>query len=119
MPDDFTLLLLRNRGIESKEEIEKFLNPSYDEHLHDPLLMKNMPEAAERLAKAIVSGERICAWTDYDCDGIPAAVLLYDFLESFDQHHEDTLDFPLGLEVLIRLSYLRSKTIPNIRHGVF
>ncbi len=89
MPDDFTLMLLRKRGIETKEEIEKFLNPSYDEHLHDPLLMKNMPEAAKRLAKAILSGERICAWTDYDCDGIPAAVILHDFLEKVGANFEN------------------------------
>jgi single-stranded-DNA-specific exonuclease len=89
MPDDFTLMLLRNRGIESKEEIEKFLNPSYDLHLHDPLLMKNMREAAERLAAAILSGERICAWTDYDCDGIPAAVILHDFLQKVGANFEN------------------------------
>lgn len=89
MPDDFTLMLLRKRGILTKEEIERFLNPSYDLHLHDPLLMKNMPQAAERLAKAILSGERICAWTDYDCDGIPAAVLLHDFLTKVGANFEN------------------------------
>ncbi len=88
MPDDFTLLLLRNRGVETKEDIERFLNPSYDLHLYDPLLMKNMREAAERLGAAILSGERIAAWTDYDCDGIPAAVLLHDFLQKAGANFE-------------------------------
>ena len=88
MPDDFTLLLLRKRGIETREEIETFLNPSYDEHLHDPLLMKNMPDAAKRLGYAIKTGERIAAWTDYDCDGIPAAVLLQDFLKKVGANFE-------------------------------
>ncbi|MDO8624228.1 MAG: single-stranded-DNA-specific exonuclease RecJ [bacterium] len=88
MLDDFTLLLLRKRGIETKEAIEKFLNPSYDLHLHDPLLMKNMPEAAKRFAKAITTGERIAAWTDYDCDGLPSAVLLHDFLKKVGANFE-------------------------------
>lgn len=89
MPDDFTLLLLRNRGVETKEDIERFLNPSYDLHLHDPLLMKNMPLAAERLAQAILTKERVVVWTDYDCDGIPAAVLLHDFLQKLGANFEN------------------------------
>ncbi|HUY62267.1 MAG TPA: single-stranded-DNA-specific exonuclease RecJ [Candidatus Paceibacterota bacterium] len=78
--DDFSAALLARRGIATREEAARFLNPSYDEHLHDPLLMTDMPKAAARLAKAIANGERIAAWTDYDCDGGPAAVLLHDFL---------------------------------------
>ncbi len=81
MVDELTLRLLRKRGVEKKEEIEKFLHPSYDEHLHDPLLMKNMPEAAKRLGDAILTGEKIVVWSDYDCDGIPGGVLMHDFLK--------------------------------------
>ena len=33
--DDLTSALLARRGILNKEDAEKFLNPSYDEHLHD------------------------------------------------------------------------------------
>lgn len=86
--DDLTNLLLAKRGITTKEEAEMFLNPSYDEHLIDPLLIKNMEKAAKRLAAGILSGERICAWTDYDCDGVPAAVILHDFLEKVGANYE-------------------------------
>ncbi|MFH1178408.1 MAG: DHH family phosphoesterase, partial [bacterium] len=79
--DDLTAALLARRGILTKENAEIFLNPSYDEHLHDPLLMQDMSLAAKRLGMAIQSGERIAIWSDYDCDGIPGAVLLHDFLE--------------------------------------
>jgi single-stranded-DNA-specific exonuclease len=79
--DDLTAALLAHRGIVTKEEAQKFLNPSYDEHLHDPLLMTDMKKAAERLGTAIQSGERIAVWSDYDCDGIPGAVVLHDFLK--------------------------------------
>ncbi|KKW42359.1 MAG: hypothetical protein UY91_C0004G0017 [Parcubacteria group bacterium GW2011_GWB1_55_9] len=37
--DDLTAALLARRGILTKEDAEKFLNPSYDNHLHDPFLM--------------------------------------------------------------------------------
>lgn len=79
--DDLTAALLARRGVLSKAEARRFLAPSYDEHLHDPLLMTDMPKAAERLAAAIRSGEKITVWSDYDCDGIPGGVLLHDFLK--------------------------------------
>ena len=79
--DDLTAALLARRGIATKAAAEKFLNPSYDEHLHDPLLMTDMEKAARRLASAIKAGEKIAVWSDYDCDGIPGAVVLHDFLQ--------------------------------------
>ncbi|MFA6408255.1 MAG: DHH family phosphoesterase, partial [Candidatus Paceibacterota bacterium] len=79
--DDLTAALLARRGIITKEAAEQFLNPSYDLHLHDPLLMTDMPKAARRLADAILANEKIAVWSDYDCDGIPGGVLLHDFLK--------------------------------------
>ena len=73
--------MLSRRGIVTKEDAEKFLSPSYDTHLHDPLLMTDMRRAARRFADAILAGEKIAVWSDYDCDGIPGAVLLHDFLQ--------------------------------------
>jgi single-stranded-DNA-specific exonuclease len=79
--DDMTASLLARRGITTAEEAEAFLSPSYDEHIHDPMLMTDMPKAAERLAKAIASSEKVAVWSDYDCDGIPGGVLMHDFLK--------------------------------------
>ncbi len=86
--DDLTAALLARRGITTKEEAERFLNPSYDEHLHDPFLMVDMRKAAERFARAITSGEKIAVWSDYDCDGIPGATLLHDFLKKAGANFE-------------------------------
>ncbi len=79
--DDLTAALLARRGVSTAEDAERFLNPSYDQHLHDPLLMTDMPKAAERLARAIAESERIAVWSDYDCDGVPGGVVLHDFLQ--------------------------------------
>lgn len=79
--DDFTASLLARRGITTEEAAEAFLSPSYDEHIHDPMLMIDMPKASERLARAISNKEKITVWSDYDCDGIPGAVVLHDFLK--------------------------------------
>ncbi|MBI5405610.1 single-stranded-DNA-specific exonuclease RecJ [Candidatus Kaiserbacteria bacterium] len=87
--DDLTAALLARRGVLTKEAAEKFLNPSYDAHLHDPFLMTDMHKASERLARAILTGEKIAVWSDYDCDGIPGAVLLHDFLKKAGANFEN------------------------------
>jgi len=87
--DDLTAALLARRGIFKKEDADKFLNPSYDLHLHDPLLMTDMRKAAERFSRAILSGEKIAVWSDYDCDGIPGGVLLHDFLKKAGANFEN------------------------------
>lgn len=73
--------LLYHRGISKKEEAEKFLNPDYDMHVHDPYALKDMEKAVGRIEKAIRDNEKIAIWSDYDCDGIPAGVVLHDFLK--------------------------------------
>ena len=35
-----------------------------------------------QLQQALDSGERICVYGDYDCDGVTATALLYSFLEA-------------------------------------
>lgn len=87
--DDLTASLLVRRGILTKEGAEKFLNPSYDSHIYDPFLMTDMRKAAERFARAIVNGEKIVVWSDYDCDGIPGGVLLHDFLAKAGANFEN------------------------------
>jgi len=80
MPNDFLDILLKKRTI-SPEDHDAFLNPSYDTHIHDPFLMKDMEKAVLRIKTAISSNEKIAIFADYDCDGIPGAVVLHDFFK--------------------------------------
>src|SRR3989338_4985429 len=73
--------LLYGRGIVSVEEAEKFLNPNYDTHTHDPFALKDMEKAVERILLAVQNDERIAIFSDYDADGIPGAVVLHDFFK--------------------------------------
>lgn len=77
--DTWLRKLLFNRGVTSKEQAKAFLSPSYDEHLHDPFLLHDMEKAVERILRAITNNEKIIIYSDYDCDGIPGAVVLHDF----------------------------------------
>ncbi|MFA5773595.1 MAG: single-stranded-DNA-specific exonuclease RecJ [Candidatus Paceibacterota bacterium] len=80
MPNHTELLdiLLTNRGI-SIEDRERFLNPSFEEHLYNPYLMKDMERAVVRIFEAIEAKEEILIYSDYDCDGIPSSVIMHDF----------------------------------------
>ncbi len=67
--------LLIARGCHDESSASRFLNPSHD-HLHDPYLMRGMPEAVERLLRAIDNAEPILVYGDYDVDGTTGTALL-------------------------------------------
>lgn len=73
--------LLEKRGILDEAQAEIFLNPDYERDLHDPFLMKDMEKACVRLFEAIEGKEKIVIYADYDCDGIPGAVILTDLFK--------------------------------------
>lgn len=80
--------LLYNRGIKNKEDIEKFLYPSYEKDIYDPFLIKDMDKACDRIIKAIKNNEKIVVYGDYDCDGIPASTIMNEFFEKIGyQNH--------------------------------
>src|SRR3989339_466270 len=74
--------LLAKRGITDPAQAEIFLNPNYERDLHDPFLMKDMERACVRLFEAIENEEKIIIYADYDCDGIPGAVIIQDLFSA-------------------------------------
>jgi single-stranded-DNA-specific exonuclease len=79
MQTDLLDLLLTKRGITTQEDRDKFLNPDYMRDTFDPYLLPDMHSAVDRILKAVKENERICVYSDYDCDGIPGAVIFSDF----------------------------------------
>ncbi len=74
--------LLVRRGVETFDQVLKFFKPSLD-NLLDPFLMKDMDVAVERLRRAVVAGEKILVYGDYDVDGTTAVALVYSFIRRF------------------------------------
>lgn len=74
--------LLLKRGITNEEEVDIFLNPDYERDFHNPFLMRDMERACARLYDAIEKDEKTIIYADYDCDGIPGAVILSDLFEN-------------------------------------
>ncbi len=103
--------LLFHRGIEGGKQAEVFLNPDYVSGVHDPFLMKNMEKTVNRIFEAIEKNEKIAIYSDYDCDGIPAGVILHDFFKKIGYHnfenyipHRHTEGFGLNSEAMKSLS---------------
>jgi len=102
--------LLTNRNLTDTTEIATFLEPQYEAGLHDPWLLHDIKMAVERIQMATRTGEQIAIYSDYDCDGIPGAVIMNDFFkmlsyENFeiyipDRHKEG---YGLQIESLIRI----------------
>ncbi|MBO6879381.1 single-stranded-DNA-specific exonuclease RecJ [Winogradskyella sp.] len=79
--NDIVATLLLQRGIESYEAAKTFFRPSFED-LHDPFLMKDMDKAVARIEKAIVEGENILVYGDYDVDGTTSVALMSSYLKT-------------------------------------
>ena len=78
--------ILEKKGFDlnNNKEIEKFLNPKWERDLFDHKKIKDINKSVERIKKAIDTDEKIVIYADYDCDGIPGAVILHDFFEKIN-----------------------------------
>ncbi len=78
-PAELESLLAERLGL-TEETKNNFLYPQYE--LADPFLFADMKKAVARLYAAVRSGEHIGIFADYDCDGIPGAVVLLDLFKA-------------------------------------
>jgi single-stranded-DNA-specific exonuclease len=73
--------LLYNRGISEPSQIETFLNA--DSRLEsDPFLLPDIHQAVSRTYQALLTGEEIAIYGDFDADGITATALLVQGLSA-------------------------------------
>jgi single-stranded-DNA-specific exonuclease len=77
-PVELEALLVQRLGLDS-ETHKAFLEPEYK--LGDLFAFTDMKQAVERLHKAVSEKEHIGIYADYDCDGIPGAVVLVDLFK--------------------------------------
>ncbi|QDK38102.1 single-stranded-DNA-specific exonuclease RecJ [Bdellovibrio sp. NC01] len=67
--------LLAARGFTEAQQVDKLLFPKLAD-LKDPLALKGMSQALERLGQAYLNGEKICIYADFDLDGTSGLALL-------------------------------------------
>ena len=76
---DLVTQLLLSRGVDP-QDVERHRNPSLRGFLPDPSALRDMDAAAERLAQAVLTGETMTVYGDYDVDGATSAALLIRLL---------------------------------------
>ncbi len=117
--------VLLNRGIETAEDAEEFLNPDYEKGLHNPFLLSGMEKAVERILLAIREGECVVIFGDYDADGVSASVIFCEFFkkigfENFHVHIPDrNLDgYGLSMEAVDKLIKEKTELIVTVDCGI-
>ena len=78
---DLVTQLLLARGV-AENDVERHRNPSLRAFLPDPSALRDMDAAAERLAQAVLTGETMTVYGDYDVDGATSAALLIRLLRA-------------------------------------
>ncbi|MBY6014014.1 single-stranded-DNA-specific exonuclease RecJ [Qipengyuania gaetbuli] len=77
--DDIVRQILLARGV-SPDDLDRHLTPTLRDFLPDPSEFNDMDAAADRLAQAVLGGEKITIYGDYDVDGATSSALLIRLL---------------------------------------
>lgn len=78
---DIFTRLMEVRKIE--DDLERFLDPSYQEYRQSPALLNDIDKAIARIMKAMENNEKIMIFGDYDVDGIMSSYVMYTFFTKF------------------------------------
>ncbi len=78
---DILSRVLAGRGV-TAETAEAFLEPTIRDAMPDPSVLTDMDRAVERLAKAVLTGEQVAIFGDYDVDGATSSAVLALFLRA-------------------------------------
>jgi single-stranded-DNA-specific exonuclease len=77
--------ILAGRGVEL-DEVTSFLDPTVRALMPDPHTLADMRIAARRLTEAIIRGETVAIFGDYDVDGATSAAVLGRYLRHCGLH---------------------------------
>lgn len=81
--DEIIEILLKNRGLTTKKEIETFLHPP-DPQLLTPddvgIDKESLKNSINRLSTAVKNKESVVVYADYDADGITAGSIMWETL---------------------------------------
>ncbi len=80
--DTIIKVLLANRGLEKKDDVENFLHPSLEDVTPKSVGIDatNLKKALKRINQAIEKKEQIVVFGDYDVDGITGSAILWETL---------------------------------------
>jgi single-stranded-DNA-specific exonuclease len=77
--DELLARILAGRDVDT-DEVENYLDPTIKRLMPDPHTLTGMAAASVRIADAVMSGESVVIFGDYDVDGATASALLCRYL---------------------------------------
>lgn len=119
---DIVAQLLMTRGV-AADDLARHARPTMRDFLPDPSAFRDMDKAAERMAQAVLNGEAVTIYGDYDVDGATSAALLVELLRALE--HEAGYYIPDRLlegygpsgEALVKLAEQGSSLIVTVDCG--
>jgi len=125
---DLINILLENRGIKSKKEINEFLNPTLETLTSKNLEIneKDLDLALKRIGEAIKNKEQIIIFGDYDVDGITGTAILWEALNAHGAtvmpYIPHRIDEGYGLSIkgidLVLEKYPETKLMVTVDNGI-
>ncbi|MBP0957345.1 MAG: single-stranded-DNA-specific exonuclease RecJ [Oscillospiraceae bacterium] len=118
---------LVSAGIDTMDKAERFFGQSeetdFDMGFSDPFLIRDMEKACELLNEAVDSGELICVYGDYDCDGVTATAVLSGYLTDIGGNvityiNERSEGYGMNLEAVRKLHEQGVSLIVTVDNGI-
>lgn len=115
--------LLLNRGVDDPTIAKSFITARLSE-LRDPSLLPGLNSAADRIFAAIVAGESIAVYGDYDADGMTSTAILMRCLRmlkadaSYYIPHRIDEGYGLNHQALEKLAAGGAKVIVTVDCGI-
>lgn len=106
-------VILANRKINTELAVKNYLTKPMSS-IHNPMLMKDMQKAAQRIKLAVENKEKIVIYGDYDVDGITSTSLMYLFLTELgadvSYYIPDRIGEGYGMNIMAINKLIKEKT---------
>lgn len=115
-------ILAKNRGLNTKKELDKFLNSKL-EHILE-VKLTDTQKAVDRIEKAIRNKEKVIVYSDYDADGISATAIMWETLNDLGANvmpyvpHRIKEGYGLSIPAITELAKKGVNLIVTVDHGV-
>ncbi|OIP58130.1 MAG: single-stranded-DNA-specific exonuclease RecJ [Candidatus Levybacteria bacterium CG_4_10_14_0_2_um_filter_36_16] len=123
---DIVKILLANRGIKTKKDIEEFINPKLTSVTLESVGIdkKEVKKTIVRIEKAIKKNETIVIYGDYDVDGICGTAILWETIYGFYKNvtpyipHRVEEGYGLSIKGIENLKNKNCRLIITVDNGI-
>lgn len=115
--------LLLNRDLKDPDAARRFLDAPLA-GLHAPMALPGVPDAVERLYRAVEEKKKVCVYGDYDADGVTGTAILFGLFQQlgapveFYVPHRLEEGYGLNVEALKQLAASGVQVVVTVDCGI-